>query len=121
MSTLRIALAAWLLAAAGTASAGVPVIELTPAAGVPGAALQAGRAPSLMLVGQRAPALPAQALPPAGRALPVVMPDTAAAMLVAERPAPPVAALLLLLAVCVMYLARHRGPGFALRPTRTLK
>jgi len=50
-----------------------------------------------------------------------VLPSTAAGMLVAERPRPPFGALLLLLAGCVVYLARHRGPGFALRPTRTLK
>lgn len=117
MSSLRFALAAWLLAAAGTAGAGVPVIELTPS--MPAAAVQEAAPASLALVGQRAPA--ASVAMQAGRPLPAVLPSTAAGMLVAERPRPPFGALLLLLAGCVVYLARHRGPGFALRPTRTLK
>jgi hypothetical protein len=118
MSSLRFALAAWLLGAAGTAGAGVPVIELTPSM-APTVAVQETAPASLALVGQRAPAAPLSAQ--AGRPLPAVLPSTAAGMLVAERPRPPFGALLLLLAGCVVYLARHRGPGFALRPTRTLK
>lgn len=123
MSSLRFALAAWLLGAAGTAGAGVPVIEL-PAKAAVQAAVSGGTPASLALVGQRtalagAPAAGAPA--PGGRPLPAVLPSTAAGMLVAERPKPPFGALLLLLAGCIVYLARHRGPGFALRPTRTLR
>lgn len=128
MSSLRFALAAWLLGAAGTAGAGVPVIEL-PAKAAVHAAVSGGTPASLALVGQRtalagAPAAgaPAAGAPaPGGRPLPAVLPSTAAGMLVAERPKPPFGALLLLLAGCIVYLARHRGPGFALRPTRTLR
>ncbi len=108
MSKLSFVLAALLLSAAGVATAGVPVIELAPSAQLTGAA-----APDrLALVGQRA-----VAAQPATR---VSAPAVAADALVAERPQPPFVALLLLLGGCVVYLARHRGPGFALRPTRTL-
>jgi hypothetical protein len=119
MSSLRFALAAWLLGAASLAGAGVPVIELPAASGVPAAAAAGGTSASLALVGQRTPAASAPAQ--SGRPLPVVLPSTAAGMLVAERPKPPFGALLLLLAGCLVYLARHRGPGFALRPARELR
>jgi hypothetical protein len=78
-----------------------------------------GAPSNLALVGQRTAGASAPAQ--SGRPLPAVLPSTAAGMLVAERPKPPFGALLLLLAGCVVYLARHRGPGFALRPTRTLR
>ena len=111
MSSLRFVLAALLLSAAGFAGAGVPVIELAPS-------LEAQGGPSgrLELIGERLPAAPVAS----ASQFPVPVPASAAAGLVAERPQPPFAALLLLLVGCVVYLARHRGPGFALRPTRTL-
>lgn len=127
MSTSPFALAALLLGVAGAASAGVPVIELTPTMGAPvysvqGEATQPG-VPGMLraqarpeLAGPRQPAASASAV--AGTAYPI--PSSAAGMLVAERPQPPAGALWLLLAACIVYLARHRGPGFALRPTRAL-
>jgi len=125
MSTSPFALAALLLGVAGAASAGVPVIELTPTMDAPvyaaqGDATQPG-VPGVLraqarpeLAGQRQPAAGAVA----GTAYPV--PASAAGVLVAERPQPPAGALWLLLAACIVYLARHRGPGFALQPTRAL-
>jgi hypothetical protein len=127
MSTSSFALAALLLGAAGAANAGVPIIELAPALGASVYLPQAGaaqvRVPGELpaqtpvraeLVGQRTPA-------PAVRAdVAFAVPASAAGMLVAERQQPSSGALLLLLAGCIVYLARHRGPGFALRPARTL-
>lgn len=110
MKPFKFTLAALLLATAGASAAGVPVIELAASslAHIP-LAQRAASAPQL--VGQNAPLPPA----PAGVA---VAGD--AGVLVAERPQPPLSALVLLLLGCVIYLGRRRRQGFALRPARSL-
>ena len=125
MKPSRFALAALLLCAAGSAGAGVPVIELAPSAhaaaqaAAPAQALQRSAARlsqdlplELRLAGERPAPIRASA---ASTAFPV-----AAGELVAERRQPPFGGLLLLLVGCILYLARHRGQGFALRPAQPL-
>jgi hypothetical protein len=111
MKPLKFAMAALLLAVAGTSAAGVPVIELTPSSIVQAA--QDGAA-GPQLVGQSAPA-PA---PQANAAMPDLA--SAAGMLVAVRPQPSAGSVLLLLAACIIYLGRRRRQGFALRPAQSL-
>jgi len=113
MKPCKFTLAALLLATAGAAAAGVPVIELAAASFAQvRPALDAASAPQL--VGQSAPMPPAPA-----RALPKAE-SSGAGMLVAVRPQPPLSALVLLALGCVIYLGRRRRQGFALRPTRSL-
>lgn len=136
MTTTKFALTALLLGASATASAGVPVIELSPFTGANVKRVQhlaqAGadrfaRAAAPQLVGQRVPlmAMQASAMPAAAAAAPVaaasVMPAAAAGTLVAVRPQPSIGALLLLALGCIIYQGRRRRHGFAVRPLRNLR
>ncbi|WP_326942367.1 hypothetical protein [Actimicrobium sp. GrIS 1.19] len=133
---MQITLAAMLLGAAVSASAGVPVITLAQPSGEFARTVVVTAASSDQAVTLLAPTAPEQPGQTAGSfaslasgaysalaTAAAVMPATAGSrygLLVAARPQPSLGAILLLLLGSLIYLGRPRQQGFALRPSKTL-